>query len=176
MNAETGSKDILAQFKPWPLFREAALICLIGAFLGLGVNYSLVREALHGRKPAVVVPHTDPGQSPAFPVARDEVVRMLQAGALAVDARSREFYAEGHIAGARSLPVGELDVLLPSFLAEVALETPLVVYCSGYGCPDSEDVAARLMSEGFGEVRVYEGGFPEWRDAGLPVEAGGRRE
>jgi rhodanese-related sulfurtransferase len=28
------------------------------------------------------------------------------------------------------------------------------------------------MNAGFSNVMVYEGGFPEWRDSGLPVEKG----
>jgi len=46
----------------------------------------------------------------------------------------------------------------------------LMLYCSGFGCPDSFDLGERLLAEGYLDVRVYEGGFPEWRDAGLPVE------
>jgi 3-mercaptopyruvate sulfurtransferase SseA len=50
----------------------------------------------------------------------------------------------------------------------------LVLYCSGYGCPDSFDLGIILLAEGYRDVRVFEGGFPEWADAGLPVERGER--
>jgi 3-mercaptopyruvate sulfurtransferase SseA len=29
-----------------------------------------------------------------------------------------------------------------------------------------------LLRAGYRDVRVFEGGLPQWRDAGLPVEAG----
>ena len=48
----------------------------------------------------------------------------------------------------------------------------MILYCSGYGCPDSFDLGQILLEEGFRDVRVYEGGMPEWRDQGLPVEKG----
>ena len=172
MKPANSTKNAHASFNLWPLFREAVLICLVGAALGLGVNHTLVLEVLHGREGRVVAPHQDSGGALVLPAARAEVVQLLKAGAVLVDARAPELFAEGHLAGAFSLPVGDLDTVLPSFIKKVSPETPLVVYCSGYGCPDSEDVAARLVGAGFDNVRVYEGGFPEWKDAGLPVETG----
>jgi rhodanese-related sulfurtransferase len=50
----------------------------------------------------------------------------------------------------------------------------LVIYCNGYGCPDSFDLGLRLIEAGYRDVRVFEGGLPEWRDAGLPVIEGER--
>ena len=52
------------------------------------------------------------------------------------------------------------------------MTTRLVVYCSGYGCPDSFDLAMRLLAAGYRDVLVFEGGFPAWQDAGLPVMTG----
>ena len=89
-----------------------------------------------------------------------------------IDARADEIYAEGHLPKAISLPLGEVDDLLKAFKRNVAREATLIIYCSGFGCPDSFDLGMRLIEEGYEDVRVYEGGFPEWRDAGLPVEKG----
>ena len=68
--------------------------------------------------------------------------------------------------------MGEVADRLTEFKNQVPRETVLIAYCSGYGCPDSFDLGARLLAEGYHDVRVYEGGFPEWRDAHLPVEKG----
>ncbi len=51
-------------------------------------------------------------------------------------------------------------------------EQPLVVYCSGYDCHDSRDLATRLLAAGYRTVYVFEGGYPEWRDAGYPTREG----
>ena len=93
-------------------------------------------------------------------------------GAVFIDARQQDFYThEGHIKGAVSLPFEDFDAgfarvkdRLPSKDAE------LVCYCSGYGCEESAEIAKLLIEHGYRRVLVYEGGWPEWTEAGLPVE------
>ncbi len=70
------------------------------------------------------------------------------------------------------MPVGQIEQLLPDFAATVDSDRVLIIYCSGYGCPDSYSVGIRLAQAGFSDVLLYEGGFPEWRDAGRLVEEG----
>jgi len=50
----------------------------------------------------------------------------------------------------------------------------LILYCTGFGCPDSFDLGVILLQQGYQEVRVYEGGYPEWRDQGRPIVEGGQ--
>jgi rhodanese-related sulfurtransferase len=92
--------------------------------------------------------------------------------ALVVDAREAAEYAEGHIAGALSLPyndaLGEPDKVK-------ALDSggrPIVVYCSGGDCELSIDLAKLLLGAGKRKVLVYQGGYPEWQGAGNPVAHG----
>ena len=54
-------------------------------------------------------------------------------------------------------------------MREVPRPRTIIAYCSGYGCPDSFDLGVQLLAEGYLDVRVFEGGLPEWRDADLPV-------
>lgn len=153
---------------------RALLIALLASSVGLAVNSRLLWRVLSGRAlieaPATV---SEPAGSPLpLPVDLDEVRELQGGSSLLIDARSREGFAEGHLPGARSLPRGEFERLLAGLRAEVPFSTPLIVYCSGYGCSDSFILAEQLIAAGYRQVRVYEGGFPEWRDAGLPVEAG----
>lgn len=90
-------------------------------------------------------------------------------GALFVDVRSREMFAAGHIPGAVSLPLGELDALVAAFAAEVPRNKPIVTYCSGRLCQDSHTAAQRLMERGFENVVVFIDGFPGWMENGYPV-------
>jgi rhodanese-related sulfurtransferase len=104
-----------------------------------------------------------------MPALIDEVQQVAASGGVIVDARSPEQYAAGHIDGAVSLPLVEIDAALSDFIARVDKNRTLVIYCSGFGCPDSFDLGVRLIESGYTDVRVFEGGYPEWRDAGLPV-------
>ena len=98
-----------------------------------------------------------------------DVQQALAFDALIVDARSPELFALSHIEGAVSLPMVEIESELPGFIERIARDRPVITYCSGFGCPDSFDLAVRLLAEGYLDVRVFEGGYPEWRDAGLPI-------
>jgi rhodanese-related sulfurtransferase len=89
---------------------------------------------------------------------------------LFVDARSQKDYANGHIPGAISLPVGQFEERIGSFLNRYPLEQPIVTYCSGRTCEDSHDLARFLSDIGFTNVRIFIDGFQGWEAEGYPVE------
>ena len=89
---------------------------------------------------------------------------------LFVDARSQKDYANGHIPGAISLPVGQFKERIGSFLNRYPLEQPVVTYCSGRTCEDSHDLARFLSDIGFTNVRIFIDGFQGWEAEGYPVE------
>jgi rhodanese-related sulfurtransferase/DNA-binding MarR family transcriptional regulator len=102
------------------------------------------------------------------PVTRDELARRLRRKDVVVlDARPAAEYAAGHIAGARSVPVEELSRRLTG----VSKESEVVAYCRGPYCVFADD-AVRILSKRGYRVSRLEDGFPEWRDAGLPVDIG----
>jgi len=87
-----------------------------------------------------------------------------------VDARTRETYEDGHIPGAVSLPVGDFDEYIDSFMSEYSTDRPIVTYCSGRTCEDSHKLALLLQESGFFDVRVFIDGFPGWEAEGYPIE------
>ena len=89
---------------------------------------------------------------------------------LFVDARSQDNYEQGHIPGSASLPLGQFDEMIESFLSKHALDQPMVTYCSGRTCEDSHNLARLLLEAGFTDVRVFIDGFPGWEAEGYPVE------
>lgn len=156
------------------LLLHAALILILGAALGLTINHRLLRAALDGTPlPAKSAPAVAAAVSVyPQPVALAELRTLLAAGALAVDARGVELFAAGHIPGAVSLPLETVrsgEAKLPGRLPG---GKTLIAYCSGYGCSDSFDLAVALIAAGYSEVRVFEGGLPEWQEANLPLEKG----
>jgi rhodanese-related sulfurtransferase len=152
---------------------DALLMAALGATLGLAVNHRLVSDAFSGKLVASPVVAGSVDRLPQ-PVLLVEVREIAKAGGVLVDARDGALYADGHLPGAVSLPLGEVEAQLPGFRQKVDSGKTLIAYCNGYGCPDSFDLGMRLLKEGYRDVRVFEGGLPEWRDAGLPLEKGGR--
>ena len=89
---------------------------------------------------------------------------------LFVDARSTADYESGHIPGAISLPVGQFDEQIESFMKQYPPDQPIVTYCSGRTCEDSHQLAQLLIEAGYNEVRIFIDGFPGWQAEGYPIE------
>jgi rhodanese-related sulfurtransferase/predicted transcriptional regulator len=104
------------------------------------------------------------------PVSREELVGRLRGGLVTVlDVRPADEFAQGHLSGAVNIPLGELE----RGLVDLDLEHEIVAYCRGPYCVLSYEAVAALRAHGF-NARRLEDGYPEWRAAGLPVEAGMR--
>ncbi|MEO8192156.1 MAG: rhodanese-like domain-containing protein [Acidobacteriota bacterium] len=112
--------------------------------------------------------------APWTEISGEEAVRLFGEKAIFFDARRTAAYLEGHIRGARSLPVWEdIDEKLKALVAEgLAPSAPVVVYCSGGDCEDSHLLGQKLYLSGFDTVRVYRDGFPDWEKRRLPVSRG----
>jgi len=156
---------------------EACVLIAFGALFGLTLNHQLVVDAFSGHlvsplrsttQESPVTQESAPVALP-MPVLIDEVQQLIASGGWIVDARSPDLFAMGSIDGALSLPLVDIDVFLPDFLTRVAKDQVVIIFCSGFGCPDSFDLGVLLIELGYQDVRVFEGGYPEWRDAGLPV-------
>ena len=101
------------------------------------------------------------------PVSRPELAARLRAGDVVVlDVRPEPEFAAGHIAGARSVPVGELR----EHLRALPKQTEVVAYCRGPYCAYADDAVRLLRRRGYRAQRL-EDGFPEWKRAGLPTAA-----
>ena len=101
-------------------------------------------------------------------VSRTELVARVRAGeAVVVDLRPADEFEAGHIAGALSIPLPELEARL----AELPVDVEIVAYCRGPYCAMSPQAVALLERAGR-RARRLEDGYPEWRLAGLPVETG----
>ena len=102
------------------------------------------------------------------PVSRDELQTRLKAGSVIVlDVRPVDEFAAGHVPGAVSIPVGELK----RRLEEIPEGQEIVACCRGPYCVYSYDAVEILRPRGF-PARRLDGGYHEWRAAGLPVERG----
>ncbi len=105
---------------------------------------------------------------PIEAVSRTELLgRVANGTAVVVDLRPPEEYAAGHVAGAISIPLAELEARL----AELPAHLEIVAYCRGPYCAMAPQGVALLRRLGRRATRL-EAGFPEWSLAGLPIETG----
>ena len=103
------------------------------------------------------------------PVSRGELLERVRRDAVIVlDVRPHEEYAAGHIPGAVSIPLEQLE----RRLAGLDREAEVVAYCRGPYCLLAPQAVELLLRHGY-RARRLEAGFPEWRLAGLPVTVGG---
>jgi len=101
------------------------------------------------------------------PVLREELMARLADGLVTLlDVRPQDEFALGHLPGARNIPLAELE----RRLAELPPEQEVVAYCRGPYCVFSVEAVAALRQRGY-NARRLEDGYPEWKAAGLPVEA-----
>jgi len=102
------------------------------------------------------------------PVEKEELLRRARGRDVVVlDVRPVEEYLAGHIEGALSIPLAQLE----RRLAELPRGRRVVAYCRGPYCVLAAEAVRVLRRRGLSAARLKEG-YPEWRDAGLPVETG----
>lgn len=100
------------------------------------------------------------------PIASDELLQRVTDNLVTViDVRPIEEYQAGHLAGAINIPLNELE----DHLDQLSASKEIVAYCRGPHCVLAFDAVARLREKGI-EARRLDGGYPEWRIAGLPIE------
>jgi rhodanese-related sulfurtransferase len=101
------------------------------------------------------------------PVSRAELTERLRDGLVTVlDVRPESEFRLGHLPSALNIPWPELE----QRLGELPSDRDVVAYCRGPYCVLSFEAVAALRARGY-TVHRLEDGFPEWKAAGLPVEA-----
>lgn len=86
--------------------------------------------------------------------------------AVVVDVCDTEEFAQGHIGGARNVPLNELEKRLPEVVKNKTV--PVILVCqSGSRSHRAVAVAKKL---GYEKAQALAGGLKAWKEANLPVE------
>jgi rhodanese-related sulfurtransferase/DNA-binding HxlR family transcriptional regulator len=100
------------------------------------------------------------------PVPATRLLEMARDGLVTVlDVRPPEEYAAGHLPGAINIPLKDLE----KHLLDLDPSHEIVAYCRGPHCVLAFDAVSKLREKGI-SARRLDGGLPEWRLEGLPVE------
>jgi rhodanese-related sulfurtransferase len=108
------------------------------------------------------------GRESMEPVDKAALLNRVRQGAVAVlDVRPEEEYRAGHIAGAVSVPLNQLEARL----SKLHPDQEIIAYCRGPYCVLAIQAVEILRARGFRAIRLDDG-VPEWRARGYPVAVG----
>jgi rhodanese-related sulfurtransferase len=153
------------------LLQSIGIIIISGA-LGIAVNaFRAEGIPLVERWQEKVLNEQLTGGLPA--VSLKEVKEAYKSGdALFVDARDREFFEQGHIPGAVSLPVRDFDSVFPRREEQLRAAPRVITYCDGASCEMSVELTEKLLFAGLEYIEIFTGGIQQWQGAGQPIEEG----
>jgi rhodanese-related sulfurtransferase len=100
----------------------------------------------------------------------NELTAALRAGAVQEfwNALTDDYFRGELIPGSRRVAVDRVGREVAA--TGLAKDTAIVVYCSGPACPNSMDAGKKLVTLGFTNVSVFEGGLEAWKNSGRGVE------
>lgn len=154
-----------------PILRQAVLIVLCAGAIGLIVSSGLIFRFFRGEFAHGFISAAET-ESLVY-VSGDQARDLWQnRAAQFIDVRAPGAYAAGHIPYAVNIPLseGKKEELIKRLDLDRA--KPAIVYCGGGSCLDSLHLAQWLIAhKALDDVRVFQGGWQEWVDSGLPVEA-----
>jgi rhodanese-related sulfurtransferase len=79
-----------------------------------------------------------------------------------------EYFKDENISGSRRVALDKVGAEVRE--TGIPKNAEIVVYCAGPHCPQSRLAAEKLIKLGYDNVRAYEGGLEEWKQAGYNVE------
>lgn len=101
-------------------------------------------------------------------VSPQDLIRMMNQGALILDLRAPEQHTAGHINGARLMASDQ--ILKAADTLKKHREKLVVVYCDGGSL--SAAAARQLAAQGFTKAFSLRGGLNAWRSENLPLAKG----
>ena len=127
-------------------------------------NWMLIAVALVSGGMLLMPMLTGGGGAGLTPAAAVQLINREKA--VVIDVCEPAEYQAGHVGGAKSIPLAELETKLPTVVKNKA--TPVVLVCAS-GARSARAVAiARKL--GYDNAQSLAGGLKSWRDANLPVE------
>jgi len=100
------------------------------------------------------------------PITRDDLLKKVRKGLVTIiDVRPEEEFNSGHLPKAINMPL----INLKKGLKELPRNKEIVAYCRGPYCILAFEAVDQLRAKGF-KARRLEGGYPEWKLGGLPIE------
>jgi rhodanese-related sulfurtransferase len=142
-------------------------LCILGLSLVLGLG----RNALSSR-PLPLFQAFNPMSRDSLGIRHLDSLQTREAWerhfAIFLDARRSELFKEGHVPGAKSIPLDDFDTIYPQL--SLSSDSAYIIYCEGKDCEYSDLLAQRLYALGYRKLAVFPGGWEEWTKGKHPIE------
>ena len=151
-----------------PKVKEICLI--IGVSCCIGLAFNLIWE---NRVPFITPPKSEMYAQKNIPTltAEETKEKLDQGEVIILDARKAEEYEQNHIKGAWSLPVTHFSLYYPKMKDALPKDADIIIYCAGEECGASLHLAEELTRLRYKNIKVFLGGWVEWKKAGYPYES-----
>ncbi|MCU0600387.1 MAG: rhodanese-like domain-containing protein [Desulfobacterales bacterium] len=145
-------------------FWQIPLILLIALAIGIGFNQ-------FRSNPLPMVCNWTEVADHGLSISLTKAARLFQQNkAVFLDARPADFYDQGHIKGALSLPWNMVDEKIMEVMDKIPSDATIITYCDGATCELSEMLAEYMIDMGFEDVHTLINGWTLWNQQNLPVE------
>ena len=85
---------------------------------------------------------------------------------MVIDVCEPEEFAQGHVAGAKNVPLAQLEDQLPKLVKNKT--TPVVLLCQAGS--RAARAATQAQKLGYTQAQALAGGLKAWREASLPID------
>jgi rhodanese-related sulfurtransferase len=150
---------------PDHLFSETLLIIAAAILLGFAYTFVAKKGFFSKNKQSLTSALSNPEMIP-FEKAKEY---FESHNSVFIDSRHEFEFKLGHIRGAINVPLREINSQ-SGRLKDIPKDKILIVYCDGADCNSSIELALKLMELKFTNVKIFFGGWQEWKEKNLPVE------
>lgn len=152
------------------LFPQVIFILVLSAVVGLSVNAPLVNKFLKGDFQHSFISQEDYPSITFITLAEAEDY-FVNDEAMFIDSRDDIKFREGHVLNAVNVPyeTGHTEDVWEGL--NFPKDKPLVIYCDGDECQSSVNLAKILNQRGYTAIKIFFGGWAEWKEAGLPTQS-----
>jgi len=144
---------------------EALLLITAATVLGFAYTFVTKQGFFSGNNPN---PHAAATNLEMISLEKAKGLHESQ-DALFVDSRHDFEYKMGHIHGAINIALREVNTHR-ALLESIPKEKMLIIYCDGIECNSSIELALKLTELKFTNVKVFFGGWQEWKANNLPID------
>jgi len=144
---------------------EALLLVTVAAVLGFAFTFVTKQGFFSAKKTGIAAASANMEM-----ISLEKAKELYESkDALFIDARHNFEYRMGHIHGSINIALNTIDTNRIQ-LENIPKEKTLIIYCDGVECNSSIELAFKLMDLKYTNIKIFFGGWEEWKKNNYPVD------